>query len=145
MRGCCGCIAVAVIRPITSLVLAIPVNWQNFKAGGNVSIYKECADSSLNLSSLWAEEYIDLEQPTDTVRLLFQINRCIVNTIWFRFDSTRFRINQYVCIKWPVLYLAASYLIRKTTTKIESFGIMEGLIEAPPETPRTSQHYGTEG
>ena len=29
---------------------------------------------------------IYLEQKTDTVRLLFQINRKIVNTIWFRFD-----------------------------------------------------------
>ena len=29
---------------------------------------------------------IDLEQQTDTVRLLFQINRKMVNTIWFLLD-----------------------------------------------------------
>ena len=34
---------------------------------------------------------INLEQQKDAVRLLlFQINRCMVNTIWFRFDLIRF-------------------------------------------------------
>ena len=32
---------------------------------------------------------IDLEQQTDTVHLLFQINRKMVTTIWFHFDLIR--------------------------------------------------------
>ena len=34
---------------------------------------------------------IVLEQQTDSIRLLSQINRKMVNTIWFRFDVIRFR------------------------------------------------------
>ena len=42
---------------------------------------------------------IDLEQQTDSVRLLFQINRCMVNTIWFRFDIIRFRKYFSLCVR----------------------------------------------
>ena len=42
----------------------------------------------------------DLEQQTDTVRLLFQINRKMVNTIWFRFDLIKFRKDFSVYIHW---------------------------------------------
>ena len=38
----------------------------------------------------------DMEQQTDSVRFLFQINRCMVNTIWFLFDLTSFR---YVTVR----------------------------------------------
>ena len=40
---------------------------------------------------------IDLEQQTDAVRLLFQINRCMVNTIRYRFDLIKFRKDFSVC------------------------------------------------
>ena len=33
---------------------------------------------------------IYLEHQTDSFRLLFQINRCMVNRIWFQFDLIRF-------------------------------------------------------
>ena len=44
---------------------------------------------------------IDFEQQTDTVRLLFQFNRKMVNTIWFRFDLLRFRKYFSVC-NWEI-------------------------------------------
>ena len=44
-----------------------------------------------------ANGHCPLEQQTNTVRLLFQINRCMVNTIWFRFDLMRFRKHFSVC------------------------------------------------
>ena len=54
---------------------------------------------------------IDLEQQTDSVRLLFRINRCMVNTIWFRVDLIRFwkdfsvRRCQYTPIRHIYIYI----------------------------------------
>jgi len=52
----------------------------------------------------------------DTVRLLFQINRKMVNTIGFRFDSIRFRKDFSVC-------------------SVSRYYERPKLMRAPPETP----------
>ena len=48
---------------------------------------------------------IDFQQQTDSIRLMFQNNQKMVNTIWFRLDSIRFRKDLSVYIPRLILYL----------------------------------------
>ena len=57
---------------------------------------------------------INLVHQTDSVRLLFQINRCKVNTIWFRFNLIRFRKYFSVCKRVPRHCLVWSRLCWKS-------------------------------
>ena len=77
---------------------------------------------------------IDLEQQTDTVRLLFQINLYMVNTIWFGFDLLRFRKYFSVCsrlrplnklilnwfLNWPLWASHITHHKRHLTSKLNS-------------------------
>ena len=42
------------------------------------------------------------------VRLLFQINRCMVNTVWFRFDLIRFR--KYLSVRGIHIHIYIYYI-----------------------------------
>ena len=100
-----------------------------------------------------------------TVRLLFQIIRKMVNTIWFRFDLMRFlcvwlridwnhslpRAPHYKIIspinhRWPAANLQKNERVKTQIGKINTdqigreIGVSRhhgGWIEKPPETPRT--------
>ena len=63
---------------------------------------------------------------TDTVRLLFQINRCMVNTIWFQVDLIRFRKNFSVC---------ASHWVRTFETQFRS------IFNCPIIGENNNMHY----
>jgi len=78
------------------------------------------------------------------VRLLFQINQCMVRTIWFRFDIIRFRKDFSVC----------SILIGNATIQLEKeessdVQLSERLASwGPPETPPTItalSYWGVQG
>ena len=62
------------------------------------------------------------------VRLLFQINRWMVNTIWFRFDLIRFRKNISLCIIYVhfclLIYGTEIDFSRQFYTKILSVATM---------------------
>ena len=60
----------------------------------------ECTQRNLiklNRNKIIFTIYLLIWNQTDTVRLLFQINRKMVNTIWFPFDLIRFRKDFSVC------------------------------------------------
>ena len=87
---------------------------QNFVSVTHREIFSKSYWIKLNSDFIY-QFPIDLEQETDTVRLLFQINRCMVNTIWFRFDLIRFGKDFPVFIhtRWIYLYIYI-FAARKT-------------------------------
>jgi len=75
------------------------------------------------------------------VRLPFQINRCMVNTICFRFDLIRF-----LCV-WPYWEIFSNWKnnadqLSEMLAPLASCGPINA---PPPETPRTLQHYRSGG
>ena len=67
---------------------------------------------------------IDFEQQTEAERLLIQINRKMVNTIWFQCDFIRFRKDFSVCTETQTVWWRFSAL-----------GIMGGQLREPLSNP----------
>ena len=77
-----------------------------------------------------------------TCPFVFQINRKMVNTIWFRVALKRFRKDFSVCtIKAMARVFRTLRMIGKHSEIITSFGIIGGPNEVPPWN--FSDHYST--
>ena len=75
---------------------------------------------------------IDLEQQTDNVRLLFQINREMVNAIWFGFENKIFE-KISLCVQIAKTTPISRNIVRETGDSRHNGSQIEG----PPETTLT--------
>ena len=92
-----------------------PVHWENYSES---SQFKPKYDCSYHAP-------IDLDQQTDTVCLLIQINREMVTTIWFRFCINEIP-KSFLCVCGTLVLYGKSRLL-----KIASLGIMVAQLRVP--------------